>query len=146
MPKLTDQQRNFCLLYVKNGFDQSAAAMQAGYSEKNASSIASKLLNKVQVKAEIDRLCGQIEEKVTVEAAEIIQGLRKIAFAPQSDRVNNSDRLRALELLGKYLALFSERLAVERTDGPEAPQMGEDEAAQWKQAASQIGLKLASGS
>lgn len=32
-----------------------------------------------------------------------------IAFAPEDVSVNNSDRLRALELLGKYEAMFADR-------------------------------------
>ena len=44
-----------------------------------------------------------------VEVEEIIRGLREIAFPSGDTKVNNSDRNRALELLGKYKSIFSER-------------------------------------
>lgn len=109
MPKLTDQQKRFAETYVSNGFDMTAAAIKAGYSEKNASSIASRVIRRSQVKAFIDSLCEQVTEKASVDSAEVIRELRKIAFAPVSERINTGDRLRALELLGKYLCLFSDR-------------------------------------
>ena len=137
MPKLTEQQRNFARLYVKNGFDQSAAAIQAGYSPKHASSQASHLLNKPQIKAEIDRLCEQIEEKTTVEVAEILQALRKIAFASQSKRVTNSERLKALELLGRYKSIFSDRLAI-GVDKVEPIEMTPEQEADYKLSAKLI--------
>ncbi len=41
-----------------------------------------------------------------------------MAFAPSSQRISNSDRIRALELLGKYKAMFVDRL---KTDEPIDP-------------------------
>ena len=113
MPKLTDQQKTFVAEYIRSGFDRQQAAKAASYSKKNWPSIVCKLLQKSQIKAEIDRLFEQIEQKSTVEAEEIIKELRKLAFAPISERVGNADRLRALELLGKYLAMWSEKAVPE---------------------------------
>ena len=113
MPKLTDQQKVFVAEYIRSGFDRQQAAKAASYSKKNWPSIVCKLLQKSQIKAEIDRLFEQIEQKSTVEAEEIIKELRKLAFAPISERVGNADRLRALELLGKYLAMWSEKAVPE---------------------------------
>ena len=113
MARLTDQQKTFVAEYIRSGFDRQQAAKAASYSKKNWPSIVCKLLQKSQIKAEIDRLFEQIEQKSTVEAEEIIKELRKLAFAPISERVGNADRLRALELLGKYLAMWSERAVPE---------------------------------
>jgi len=110
MSKLNDKQKLFAQEYVKSGFDLRASAINAGYSAKSAGSLASRLVRKPQVKAEIDRLMVQVEERCTVTAAEIVSTLRKIAFAPWSERINATDRLRALELLGRYLAMFTDNV------------------------------------
>ena len=150
MPKLTDQQRTFVNEYVRSGFDRIQACKVAGYSERNPDSIACQLLKKPQVKAEIDRIFQQTEEKVTVEATEIIQGLRKIAFAPPSEKVSNSDRIRAMELLGKTLALYSDSLAISRESAIDTPEIDDDEremldqlAREYHKKAAQRGPKLA---
>lgn len=110
MPRLTDKQKTFAQEYVRSGFDRLQAIKEAGYSERSWESIACRLLQKEQIKREIDRLLGEAEEKCTIEASEIIQELRKIAFAPVSERVNNSDRLKALELLGRTKAMWSDKV------------------------------------
>jgi hypothetical protein len=109
MPKLTDQQKNFCHNYMANGFDMQSAAIAAGYSPKFVASAACRLLKKPQVKAEIDRLAGQIDKNTIITAEQILIELSKIALAPLSERISTSDRLRALELAGKFHAIWTER-------------------------------------
>ncbi|MBQ6398245.1 MAG: hypothetical protein IJI06_08890 [Oscillospiraceae bacterium] len=43
------------------------------------------------------------------EFGDVLEGLRSIAFETDKERVSVRDRLRALELLGKYLGLFDQR-------------------------------------
>lgn len=125
MPVLTDQQKKFCAEYIRSGFDRMAAIKAAGYSVHSAKTIASQLLAKKQVQAEISRLVSQIEEKSSVEIAEVIAGLRRIAFAEPTAKVSNADRLRALELLGKSLSLFRDGLSVCAEQNP--PQIDAEE-------------------
>jgi phage terminase small subunit len=102
----------FATEYVKD-WNATQAAQRAGYSAKTAYSQGQRLLKNVEVRAEIDRLSTDIADHNDVEVKEIIGGLRSIAFAPEDARVNNSDRLRALELLGKYKAMFTDRTLTE---------------------------------
>jgi len=125
MPKLSEQQKRFAESYMRT-FDAGKAAIEAGYSEQSAPSQGSKLLRKPQVSAYIDQLSAEIQEKTTVEVGEIIAEIRKIAFAPASQKIANSDRLRALELLGKTLALFSERFAFESDEPERMPLTGKE--------------------
>lgn len=112
MSKLTHQQETFVNKYLEYGFDRERAATEAGYSKANWPSIVSRLLQKPQVKAKIDQFFDSQQEKCTIESSEIIQQLRRIAFAPVSSRTTNSDRIRALELLAKILGLTRDGLAV----------------------------------
>lgn len=130
MPVLTDQQRLFAQEYVRSGFDRMAAIRTAGYSEHSGKTIASQLLAKKQVQAEISRLVSQIEEKSSVEIAEVIAALRRIAFAEPTAKVSNSDKLRALELLGRSLCLFRDGLSVSAQENPRQIDPAEMEALQ----------------
>ena len=101
MPKeLTDKQKAFCQEYIKD-YNATQAAKRAGYSQKTAYSQGQRLLKNVEVKVVITGLLAEIEEISTVEAGEIIKELRKLAFTRLSF-LNNTDKLRALELLGRY--------------------------------------------
>lgn len=112
MPKLTGQQKVFAQEYIRSGFDRLQAIKAAGYSEKNYASIACRLLKKSQIIAEIDRLFDQVEQKCTVEVEEIVRELRKIAFAPIRGHIGQADRLRALDLLGRYKSMWTDRLEI----------------------------------
>lgn len=141
MPILTDQQKKFCAEYIRSGFDRMAAIKTAGYSEHSGKTIASQLLAKKQVQAEISRLVSQIEEKSSVEIAEVIAGLRRIAFADVTAKVSNADRLRALELLGKSLSLFRDGLSVSAEQNH--PKIDEYEMAQLQELARANNIRLA---
>lgn len=104
---LTDKQQAFCREYIKD-FNATQAAIRAGYSKKTAYSQGQRLLKNVVVKVEIGRLLAEIEAVSTVEIAEIVQELRKLAFSGTS-YLNNTDKLRALELLGRYKAMFTDK-------------------------------------
>jgi len=111
MPKtkeLTDKQQAFCREYVKD-WNGKEAAIRAGYAPKYADRQAYRLVENSRVKAEIGRLLAEIEQVSTVEVAEIVQELRRLAFIkPQAS--NNTDKLRALELLGRYKAMFTDKV------------------------------------
>jgi phage terminase small subunit len=68
--KLSPKQRAFCLAYIelKEG---EAAAVKAKYSPKAARQIASRLLTKANIKAEIKRLEGLREKKGLMKADEV---------------------------------------------------------------------------
>ena len=129
--ELTDKQKAFCREYVLD-FTGSAAAIRAGYSDKpdSAKVIASNLLTQVNVRAEIDRILKAREDSQREEIrARVLEELAKIAMDDingsdaMRDKegnilgVNRKDRLKALELLGKYSALFVDKVEI-KNDGP----------------------------
>lgn len=59
MHKFTPKEKLFTLCYVANYFNGTQAAIEAGYSEHSAASIASENLRKPHIKAEIDRLVSE---------------------------------------------------------------------------------------
>ncbi len=96
--------------YTTNGWCKKKALVTAGYPEKYAkTSNAGKIFDNPVVRAEINNIVVRCDELVDVEISEIIQGLRMIAFPAEDVKVNNSDRNRALELLGKYKSMFADR-------------------------------------
>ena len=121
---INEKRKVFAAEYVKD-WNATQAAIRAGYSMKTAYSQGQRLLKNVEVRAEIDRLSADIADQNDVEVKEIIVGLRRIAFAPEGVQVNNSDRLRALELLGKYLAMFTDNQNV--TDTIKQAEMDKEE-------------------
>lgn len=80
------------------------AAERAGYSKKTAYSIGERLLKNVEIKKRVDEKVKKQADKTEVKISEIIEGFKEIAFGDEK----TSDRLKALELLGKYLGIFKE--------------------------------------
>ena len=89
------------------------AAIRAGYSRRTANEQASRLLAKVSIQAEVQRLARQQQETAELTAEKVLQALMRIGFAQfATEDIKPSDSLRALELLAKYLNLLTERVHV----------------------------------
>ncbi|MHC4132553.1 MAG: terminase small subunit [Planctomycetota bacterium] len=104
MKPLTDKQQAFVNEYVKD-WNKTAAAKRAGYSNNYAEHRADYLLGIVGIKEAIEARRQEISRKVDVEISEIVAELRSIAFTDGSE----SNKIRALELLGRYKAMFTDR-------------------------------------
>jgi phage terminase small subunit len=76
--KLTAKQIRFVTEYVQS-LNGTQSAIAAGYSSKTARSIASELLRKPQIKAEIERQDQQRQRQFRVEREYVLQELVKIA-------------------------------------------------------------------
>lgn len=117
--ELNAKQKLFCKEYIID-FKGTAAAERAGYSKKTAHVQASRLLKYVKIADFIDSL---IEEKLKLEKGslrfKVLKGVSEIAFDeisidivydkngdPISVKLN--DRLKALEMLGKYGNLWND--------------------------------------
>ena len=107
MSKLTAKQKGFIEELAKNQWNGTQAAVAAGYSAKSAHVMASRLLKNPAITGELDRRTAEIVEKTDVEVDEIVRGLREIAFGRK--KATNTEVLRALELLGKFKAMFTDR-------------------------------------
>lgn len=122
--ELTDKQRAFCREYVID-FNSAAAARRAGYSDNQDSckTEGCRLLTNVYIRAEIDRILKEREDANREEIrARVLEELAKIAMDDMAGSdaikdkegnpigVSRKDRLKALELLGKYSALFVDKV------------------------------------
>src|ERR1700743_2851741 len=85
MPQgLSEQQRKFCVEYVKTG-NATTSAKSAGYSDKTANVQAFQLLKRPLIAAEIDRLRGRIEKKSELTAGKVMSAMNNVMdFDPAS--------------------------------------------------------------
>ncbi len=106
LTKLTAKQQLFCEFYIgaANG-NATEAARMAGYqgSDETLRVTASRMLTK----ANISRMCKQRVNEVALSADKVLSELTTIALSKVEE---TRDRLTALQLLGKYHKLFSERI------------------------------------
>ncbi|MPM41052.1 hypothetical protein SDC9_87701 [bioreactor metagenome] len=104
---LTKKEKAFVEAYL-TGFNQTKAALQAGCSPKGAGVAGHRLMKKEAVASEIARrLEGKKEQEVT--AARIVSELARLAFAEGGEELKPADRLRALDMLAKYISLGEEK-------------------------------------
>jgi phage terminase small subunit len=113
MSELTAKQKAFIEELPKNQWNGTKAAIAAGYSAKNAGVMAHRLLKNPKIAEELAKRTAEIVSKTDVEVGEIIAALCTIAFG---GRATNSDRLRALDLLGRYKGIFSEKRIIETVE------------------------------
>ena len=80
------------------------AAIRAGYSKVGARVQANRLLTNVDVRAAIAKMADKRAKKTEVTQEQVVVELRKIAFS----RKTTAHKVRALELLGKHLCMFTD--------------------------------------
>jgi phage terminase small subunit len=107
MSELTAKQKAFIEELPKNQWNGTQAAIAAGYSPKSAGVMACRLMKNPAIIKVLDTRTAEIVEKTDIEIEEIIRELRKIAFGGK--KATNTEILRALELLGRYKAMFTDR-------------------------------------
>ena len=127
---MTKKEKMFVDAYVKDiKRNQTAAAIAAGYSEKTAPQAASRLMKKDEIKQAIDGRLKELHEQNTAQANEVIEFLTAVMRGENVDNIPifvgdgfqkltegkppAKDRLRAAKMLGKYYALFTEKLNVD---------------------------------
>jgi phage terminase small subunit len=104
---LNERQNKFCLEYLKD-FNATQAAKRAGYSERSAKVTAAKMLTNANLLKRIDELKMKQVKKSELKIDAIIKELMKIGFAKvDGDKIKTCDKLKALEMLGKYLGMFN---------------------------------------
>jgi phage terminase small subunit len=127
---LTVQQDDFARALAK-GMSQADAAIKAGYAPKYAESIGCRLSRNVKVTELVASLRNKVAQKVEVDLAFVIGGLRENALRCQTAvpvldedgepigeyKFDASGSNRAFELLGKHLGAFIDRSQIELSDG-----------------------------
>jgi len=114
--KLTRQQKIFANQFAFNGQQRINAAIAAGVSRKVAKETAWKWLQipKVReaIKETIDKEIAPLRRKPSW-VLERLENLVEDCGDPESERYSAKDAIRALELLGKYHKLFTEKVEIE---------------------------------
>lgn len=132
-PKLTAKQQKFVQQYLID-LNATQAAIRSGYSEKTARQLASRLLSNVDIQAAIAKAQNKVAEKAELSTQWVIDRLRAVtercmqaepvldkrgepvlvetaggslapAYTFQAGPAN-----RSLELLGKHLGLFPDKI------------------------------------
>lgn len=102
---LTPKQKLFIKAYLIDG-NATRAAIASGYSKKTAKSQGSRLLTRVDIRAEIDKQTEVRCEKLDLNADYVLDGIREIA--ERCKKVMPMAALKGYELLGKHLKLFTD--------------------------------------
>jgi len=132
--KLTPKQEAFCLEYLVD-LCGTQAAIRAGYSAKTAGRQAIDLLTKTHITARIQQLRNEQQKRVQVTAdyvlTTIVETIERCKQAePVRDREGNPTGeykydsaavLKGSELLGKHLAMWTDRQRIEDAEGKALP-------------------------
>lgn len=145
MPKLTDKQTAFVREYLVD-LNATQAAIRAGYSERTASRIGPQLLGKTCVREAIEKAQAKRARRVEVTQDYVLSNLvevveRTMQRAPVLDRKGGEQVTdeegravwtfdakganRALELLGKHLGIFTDKIRAE-VSGPDGGPMASE--------------------
>ena len=106
--ELNPREEKFCLEFLVDR-NATQAALRAGYAESTAKDackwIQEKNPKKPYLKKRIDEMIGKLSQRAEVTAADVLGELAKIGKADVE--VTERGKMKALELLGKYLGLFT---------------------------------------
>lgn len=118
--KLTLKQQRFVDEYIISG-NATQAAIKAGYSKKTANRIATENLSKPVIKTAIDKRNAEIQSEKTMDMQEVMELLASIARGETTEETvtnkgdvietatRNSDKLKALELIGKRFGAWNDK-------------------------------------
>jgi len=105
---ITPKQRRFADEYLID-LNGAAAARRAGYSVKSADKIAYRLLRTPQVRAYVEQRTEAAAERNDITEDAIVRMLVQ-ACHDAANAQQNGPRVRGIELLGKMLGLFANRM------------------------------------
>ena len=106
MAKLTERQRRFADLYLELG-NASEAAVQAGYKRSYAQGVK----HQPAVQAYMQQRLQDARQRHIASADEVLEFLTEVMrgeIAGERPEKNSSPRMRAAELLGKRLGVFTD--------------------------------------
>lgn len=144
MPKLTDKQKEFVRQYLVD-LNATQAAIRAGYSVKTAYRQGADLLQRTSIREAIEKAQAKRARRVEVTQDYVLSNLvevveRTMQRAPVLDRKGEQvtdeegravwtfdakNANRALELLGKHLGIFTDKIRAE-VSGPDGGPMASE--------------------
>lgn len=95
-------------------FNATSAVLRAGYKTGNPAQLAAELRNHPLVNSEIERRQDVLSDKKEIERDYL---LNKLVDVIESGEERTSDKLRAIELAGKAIALWRDRQEISGPDG-----------------------------
>jgi phage terminase small subunit len=96
MSQLEPKQEMFCREYIID-LNATQAAIRAGYSEHTARQIASELLSKPHVQAEIQRLADKRAAKLDLKAEDVLREVMRLAMVDISEAFNEDGSLKPIK-------------------------------------------------
>jgi hypothetical protein len=114
---ITRLQHRFILEYLADGERNARqAAIRAGYGKPGAAAVACRLLQCEEIQNEIQRQLSKHCEELKIDAQFVVKGiLDSIETAKESGTGawQSQAVLRGYELLGRYLGIFTDKVAVD---------------------------------
>lgn len=107
---LTPKQQRFVEEYLKD-LNATQAAIRAGYSAKTARSVGAENLTKPDVQAAVEAGRKAQSQRCQIDADYVLTRL-KLEAERQDEDASHSARVAALNLLGKHLGMFVDKLEV----------------------------------
>ncbi len=133
--ELTAKEEAFCVAYTTIGSETfsngTKSAIEAGYAEDSSRTQAWRMLRKEHIKKRIRELYDKILEENMVTPASVLVNLdhdRKMARKHHQYNVSKS----CTELMGKYLAMFTDRYVSENTEKSELTEAQEADYEEYK--------------
>lgn len=122
---MTTKQKTFCDEYLLD-LNGTQAAIRAGYSVKTARQIADENLAKPYIQAVIQAATRERSERTQITADDVLRDIQRVkdnAMAYRQDKdgtdvmVDMSAALKALEMLGRHLCMFTDKREITGADG-----------------------------
>lgn len=108
--KNDDRQMAFAAEYIID-WNAKQAAIRAGYAEASAEVRGSQLIRNSNVRSEIERLLAERVPEKNEIIQRNIEHLKRIAYRdPEEEGKNEQAQIKAMELLGKYAGMFTDKL------------------------------------
>lgn len=114
--KLTEKQKRFIDEYLID-LNATAAAIRAGYSEKTANEIGSQNLVKLSIQKAIAERLKERQQRTEITQDFVLTNLKEIVQRSMqhegADEYDPRAAAKALELLGKHLGMFTDKIKLE---------------------------------
>lgn len=106
---LTPKQAMFVAEYLVD-LNATQAAIRAGYSKRTAGQIGEENLRKPEIAEAIQSAQREREERTHITQDQILREVAAIALSPLGDElIKTTEKLKALELAGKHLAMWTDK-------------------------------------